>query len=62
MPLYGYVCHTPLCQNNFDRFTSIAERDSVKCPKCEKPAQRQEVNNTSFVLKGKGWFKTHGSY
>jgi predicted nucleic acid-binding Zn ribbon protein len=34
-----------------------------ECPTCKKPMEKVfDVSNTSFELKGSGWFKTDGKY
>lgn len=32
MPTYEFQCND--CNNKFEVFTSISDRDKVKCPKC----------------------------
>ena len=32
MPLYEYRCSA--CRGHFDRLSTLAERDSARCPKC----------------------------
>ncbi len=56
MPIYEYNC--PHCDTNFEEWLKVSEADSVQqCPECGKDAQRF-VSQTSFVLKGSGWYVT----
>ena len=63
MPTYQYKCKNTECQVEFDVFyTSIpnAEREEPeeKCPKCDsKEKERLISRDTSFQLKGKGWYQ-----
>ncbi len=56
MPIYEYTCSK--CQNVFEEWVKSAtepETDSCKCPLCGADSFRM-ISNTSFLLKGGGWF------
>lgn len=58
MPIYEYTCSK--CQNVFEEWVKSAsapETDSCPCPKCGADSFRI-ISNTSFLLKGDGWFNT----
>lgn len=58
MPIYEYTCSQ--CGNVFEEWVKLAsdpESDSCPCPKCGADALRI-ISNTSFLLKGDGWFNT----
>ncbi|NLY42248.1 MAG: zinc ribbon domain-containing protein [Desulfovibrionales bacterium] len=53
MPIYEYCCED--CQQIFEEWQKdFQERDRI-CPVCGGTAQRL-ISNTSFVLKGGGWY------
>ena len=55
MPIYEYSC--PACGITFEEWVrSSGEADKTQaCPKCGTEAPRM-LSNTSFILKGEGWF------
>lgn len=58
MPIYEYTCSK--CRNVFEEWVKSAsspETDSCVCPECGGEAFRI-ISNTSFLLKGDGWFNT----
>ena len=56
MPIYEYECGS--CGNISEQIESMNNADTTKpCPKCGKTAQRI-MSNTSFQLKGGGWYTT----
>lgn len=60
MPIYEYHC--PKCQKIFEEWVHISEGQStVPCPDCGTEAQRI-MSETSFVLKGSGWYVTDYGY
>jgi putative FmdB family regulatory protein len=53
MPIYEYCCED--CHQIFEEWQKdFQDRDKV-CPVCGGTAQRV-MSNTSFVLKGGGWY------
>lgn len=56
MPIYEYTCEG--CNATFEEFHRHADDIvDVECPSCHKPAHRV-ISNTTFVLKGGGWYVT----
>lgn len=56
MPIYEYQCEA--CQGIFEEFTTTIDDQTIKsCPDCGKNANRI-ISNTSFSLKGDGWYAT----
>ena len=54
MPIYEYVCQK--C-GTFEVTQRITEKPLGKCPTC-KGKIRKLISNTSFQLKGTGWYIT----
>jgi putative FmdB family regulatory protein len=54
MPIYEYRC--PKC-GDFDVMQKITEKPLRKCPTCKGKVTKL-VSNTSFQLKGSGWYLT----
>lgn len=54
MPIYEYSC--PKC-GEFEVTQRITEDALKKCPTC-KSKVRKLISNTSFQLKGSGWYAT----
>ncbi|MDR3358612.1 MAG: zinc ribbon domain-containing protein [Desulfovibrio sp.] len=60
MPIYEYLC--PKCRKIFEEWTTSANDDTVEaCPRCATPASRV-MSQTSFVLKGDGWYVSDYGY
>ena len=58
MPIYNYRCED--CFEDFEILLSIKEREqseTVLCKKCNSEKVLPLMSKTSFVLKGKGWYK-----
>ncbi len=56
MPIYEYQC--PKCSHVFEEWLNTSESENPQpCPKCQSQSQRI-VSQTSFVLKGSGWYVT----
>jgi putative FmdB family regulatory protein len=54
MPIYEYHC--PKC-GTFETMQRITEPSLKRCPTCKSKVERM-ISNTSFVLKGTGWYAT----
>ena len=54
MPIYEYEC--PKC-GDFEVSQRITEEPLKKCPHCRSKV-RKLISNTSFQLKGSGWYIT----
>ena len=55
MPIYEYVCEK--CDKQMEVIQKITEAPLIVCPDC-KGRLRKMISNTSFVLKGTGWYAT----
>jgi len=55
MPIYEYKCED--CSGEFEIEQKISDKPLKKCPKCGGKVKRL-ISNTSFVLKGSGWYLT----
>jgi putative FmdB family regulatory protein len=55
MPIYEYECQE--CKQLFEEWQSGFEERELDCPVCGGTARRL-ISNTSFVLKGSGWYVT----
>ena len=54
MPIYEYQC--PQCQHRFEEWVkSPSDQGEEPCPKCGTASPRI-MSQTSFVLKGGGWY------
>ena len=62
MPIYEYAC--PKCRRSFEEWLrSSDDAETQPCPDCGTPSERV-LSNTSFILKGGGWFASsygHGT-
>jgi putative FmdB family regulatory protein len=54
MPIYEYQC---VKCGVFEATQRITDRPLVKCPTCKSKVKRL-ISNTSFQLKGSGWYIT----
>ncbi len=54
MPIYEYQCQ---CCGVFEVTQRITERPLAKCPTCRGKVKKL-ISNTSFQLKGTGWYVT----
>lgn len=54
MPIYEYLCDK--CQHEFEREQRITAEPIKTCPKCKSRRVKKLISQTSFVLKGGGWY------
>lgn len=54
MPIYEYMCDK--CSHEFEREQRITEDPIKTCPKCRSRRVKKLISQTSFVLKGGGWY------
>ena len=54
MPIYEYACEK--CENEFEVEQRITEDPIRTCPHCRSRKVRRLISQTSFVLKGGGWY------
>lgn len=55
MPIYEYAC--PKC-GEFEVTQRITDAPLKKCPTCKGTKVKKLISNTSFQLKGSGWYVT----
>lgn len=56
MPIYEYAC--PHCQKSFEEWLKSDDAaEEHPCPDCGQSARRM-ISNTTFILKGGGWYVT----
>jgi len=55
MPIYEYEC--PKC-GVVEVTQRITEDPLTRCPKCKRRKVKKLISNTSFQLKGTGWYVT----
>lgn len=56
MPIYEYCCKECGCQ--FEQLQKITDNVLVTCPKCGQKGLQKMISQTSFQLKGTGWYVT----
>ena len=54
MPIYEYACER--CDSEFEVEQRITEDPLKRCPSCRSPRVKRLISQTSFVLKGSGWY------
>lgn len=54
MPVYEYACEK--CGHEFEASQRITEEPIKVCPKCKARRVKRLISQTSFVLKGGGWY------
>ncbi|GAB4275574.1 MAG: zinc ribbon domain-containing protein [Deferrisomatales bacterium] len=55
MPIYEYRCTS--CHDEFEVTQKITDAPLRECPKCNGSLEKL-ISQSSFVLKGSGWYKT----
>lgn len=56
MPIYEYHCGA--CGHEFEVIQKITDRPIRKCEACGRLQAKRGISQTSFVLKGSGWYAT----
>ena len=56
MPIYEYHCRA--CGHEFEVIQKITDRPIRKCEACGRLQAKRGISQTSFVLKGSGWYAT----
>lgn len=54
MPTYNYACDR--CKHEWELEQRITETSVTLCPKCQRKNARRMISNTTFALKGGGWY------
>ena len=55
MPIYEYRCKK--CGKTFEYMQRMSDAPKKKCEACGASALERLISNTSFQLKGSGWYK-----
>ena len=56
MPIYEYRCAE--CAHELEAIQKFSDDPLVECPNCHKMSLEKLISNTSFQLKGSGWYVT----
>jgi putative FmdB family regulatory protein len=56
MPIYEYTCKA--CGHEFEVIQKISDRPIRKCEACGRLKAERHISQTSFLLKGTGWYTT----
>jgi putative FmdB family regulatory protein len=56
MPIYEYHCDA--CGQEFEVMQKIADRPIRKCEICGRLKAKRIISQTSFILRGSGWYVT----
>jgi len=56
MPTYTYRCDA--CKHEFEQQQKITDEALKECPECHESKLKRLITNTSFILKGNGWYET----
>jgi putative FmdB family regulatory protein len=56
MPIYEYICRA--CGHEFEVMQKVSDDPLKKCPHCGRLKLQKMISNTSFQLKGEGWYVT----
>jgi putative FmdB family regulatory protein len=54
MPIYEYACER--CEEEFEVEQRITDAPLKRCPSCRSAKVKRLISQTSFVLKGSGWY------
>lgn len=55
MPIYEYECQA--CGHTFEEWQKMSDKPIRVCPKCKARKVEKLISQTSFHLKGGGWYK-----
>ncbi|MCK9464022.1 MAG: zinc ribbon domain-containing protein [Proteobacteria bacterium] len=56
MPIYEYTCKA--CGHEFEVIQKISDKPIRKCEACGRLQAERHISQTSFLLKGTGWYTT----
>jgi putative FmdB family regulatory protein len=54
MPIYEYACDA--CGHRFEEWQKMSDPPVRVCPKCKSKKVGKLISQTSFTLKGGGWY------
>ncbi len=56
MPIYEYICND--CGKTFEVIQKFSDKPIKKCAHCSGGKVEKLISQSSFVLKGTGWYAT----
>jgi len=56
MPIYEYICND--CGKTFEVIQKFSDKPLKKCVHCSSGKVEKLISQSSFVLKGSGWYAT----
>ena len=56
MPTYEYRCAD--CGHEWEKDQRITAKPVRQCPRCGNATAKRLISESSFILKGKGWYET----
>jgi putative FmdB family regulatory protein len=56
MPIYEYRCNA--CGHEFEEWQKMSDAPVRTCPKCKARKVEKMISQSSFQLKGSGWYAT----
>ncbi|TNF22761.1 MAG: zinc ribbon domain-containing protein [Deltaproteobacteria bacterium] len=56
MPIYEYRCEG--CGHQLEKLQAFSDDPLTKCPVCAEDLLKRLISQTSFHLKGSGWYVT----
>ncbi|MBU0744881.1 MAG: zinc ribbon domain-containing protein [Gammaproteobacteria bacterium] len=56
MPIYEYECKN--CGHRLEQLQKMTDEPLLTCPECKKTQLVKLISNSSFQLKGTGWYVT----
>ena len=56
MPIYEYACNK--CGHESELWQKITDKPARTCPHCGARGLKRLISNTTFKLKGTGWYVT----
>lgn len=54
MPIYEYRCEA--CEHDLEAIQKFSDPELTDCPSCGAPKLRKQMSQSSFALKGGGWY------
>jgi putative FmdB family regulatory protein len=54
MPIYEYACGA--CGHRFEEWQKMSDKPVRTCPKCKAKKVEKLISQTTFTLKGGGWY------
>src|SRR3954465_11318930 len=54
MPIYEYACAA--CGHQFEEWQKMSDKPIRTCPKCKAKKVEKLISQTSFTLRGGGWY------